>query len=77
MSEIKKIAQVITKCNDCKHSTRMEEQKGGSFFALVCNFQEDKEQSTFQPFLIGVCTSDAKHTHWTIPPQCPLEDYNK
>lgn len=77
MSEVQKIAKVISECNDCQYCMKTQEQKGNTFFALICVHAHNDEDSENEPFLIGTCSSDPKHSSWNIPPQCPLEDYNQ
>jgi len=79
MPGIKKIAKVITFCNECEYCLTTQEQRGNTFFALICvhahnAIDEEPEQDIF---LIGTSSEDPKHCNWHIPKQCPLEDYKE
>lgn len=76
MSERKKIAKVITECNDCPHKRTLIEERGNTYYALVCDYQPDSNEYN-KPFLICFTYSHPKHSGWEIPENCPLEDYKQ
>ena len=70
---MKKIENVIEKCNDCKHCQFLQEEKGNTFFAAICSWEN--EEVLAPPFIIGTSSASLKQYNLEIPRNCPLEIY--
>jgi hypothetical protein len=73
---MKKIAKVISKCEECPHFVKANSStSGGKFDIAICGFEDDngvkydlllyRPQGSVNDFTIG------------IPDNCPLETYKK
>ena len=71
----RKIETIVTFCNECKHSRILQEQTGNQLYAVICNYDSEKD-TVPPPFLIDTFTDHPKHSNWGIPTECPLEDYH-
>lgn len=70
---MKKIENVIEKCNDCKHCQFLQELKGNTFFAAICTWNDEEKE--IPPFIIQTSSESPKHFYLGIPENCPLETY--
>lgn len=70
---MKKIENVIEKCNDCKHCEFLKQENGNGFYAAICGWENEEDLAT--PFIIDTDSASLKHYNLEIPRNCPLETY--
>lgn len=76
MNDTQKIAEVITKCNDCKWLTILKDVNEHSKYASVCEYIHDDAKAMRHPFMLDFHYVHPMMKDIPIPDNCPLEDYN-
>ena len=72
---MKKIENIISTCNECKHFRAMQLEKGNTFFAAICNFSDDEKDYEYPNILLHNSTDSSLNYSITIPKNCPLQTY--
>lgn len=70
---MKKIENVIEKCNDCKHCEFLKQENGNGFYAAICSWENLKADAP--PIIIDTASDSLRKYALEIPRNCPLETY--